>query len=174
MKTSQEYLQQPYARIVIPVERGGFHAELLEFFGCFAQGETAEEAYNNLEKAAEAWIENALAQGHEIPEPSSAIDYSGRIVLRLPQGIHQQAARFAERDQTSLNTYLVSAVAAKVGAEQFYNALTERFEREMMYGFWSAYYSFSNPQPTGNKTLHSTFEPQATSITLPANAAIIR
>jgi len=165
--TPKEYLQQPYARIVIPLEaEGGFHAELLEFFGCFAQGETAEEAYTNLEKSAEAWIENALAEGHEIPKPSSAIDYSGRIVLRLPQGIHRQAARLAERDQTSLNTYLVSAVASKVGAEEFYNVLARRFEQQFMQTL-QAYYSFYNIQLTGKKRIRKAFKPEATSSTLP-------
>lgn len=169
MKTPREYLQQPYARIVIPVEPSGFHAELLEFFGCYAQGETIEEAYSNLENAAESWIENALAQGHEIPTPSSAIDYSGRIVLRLPQGIHQQASRFAERDRVSLNTYLASAVASKVGAEEFCNVLAQKFEQQIMRTLQSAcyaFYNFSNIQPTGNKTVRRKFKAEKASSTL--------
>jgi antitoxin HicB len=147
--TPNEYLQQPYARIVIPLEEGGFHAELLEFFGCIAQGETAAEAYANLETAAESWIENALEQGHEIPLPSSVVDYSGRIVLRLPQTLHQQAALFALRDQISLNTFLVSAVANKVGAEDLYKSMSDRLENRLsvtlsnfasaFYGAWQSY-----------------------------------
>lgn len=113
--------------MVIPVEPRGFHAQVLEFPGCYAQGDTLEEAYSNLEKAAESWIEVALGQGHEIPEPSSSTTYSGRIVLRLPRSIHRQAAELAKRNETSLNTFLVSAVAAKVGAEDFYNVFERRF-----------------------------------------------
>lgn len=154
--TPKEYLQLPYARIVIPLDEGGFHAELLEFFGCMAQGETAAEAYANLDAAAESWIENALAEGHEIPQPSSAVDYSGRIVLRLPQGLHQQAALFAQRDQISLNTFLVSAVASKVGAEDLYKSMSDRLENRLtltlssfanaFYGAWNTY-STSMPSP---------------------------
>src|SRR5579872_4515314 len=48
METVKHYLQQPYARIVIPVEHGGFHAEILEFPGCYAQGDNLDEAYSNL------------------------------------------------------------------------------------------------------------------------------
>jgi antitoxin HicB len=114
------------------VEPKGFHAQILEFPGCYAQGDTLEEAYSNLQKAAESWIDVALAQGHEIPEPSGNITYSGRIVLRLPRSIHRQAAELARRDETSLNTFLVSAVAAKVGAEDFYNALERRFVTAVM------------------------------------------
>ena len=126
METIKSYLQQPYARIVIPVEPSGFHAEILEFPGCFAQGEKVEEAYANLERAAESWIEVCLAQGKSIPEPSSSVSYSGRIALRLPRSIHQKSAQLAERDETSLNTYLVSAISERVGAEEFYNVLAQR------------------------------------------------
>jgi hypothetical protein len=35
----------------------------------------------------------------------------------------------AERDGTSLNQFLVSAIAARVGAEDLYTRLIERFER---------------------------------------------
>src|SRR5208283_1293056 len=132
METIKDYLQQPYARIVIPVEPSGFHAEILEFPGCFSQGETVEEAYVNLEKVAESWIETCLSQGQEVPVPSSNLSYSGRIVLRLPRSIHQRAAQLAERDETSLNTYLVSATAAKVGAEDLYNVLTQRLEQNIV------------------------------------------
>ena len=126
-----QYLQLPYARIVIPVEPSGFHAEILEFPGCFAQGERVEEAYENLERAAESWIEVCLSQGKNIPEPSSSLSFSGRIALRLPRSIHKKSAQLAERDETSLNTYLVSAISARVGAEEFYNVLAERLEQRL-------------------------------------------
>ena len=54
------YLRQGYARIVVPEADGTFSAKLLEFPGCFAQGETADEAIRNLEEAAKSWIEAAL------------------------------------------------------------------------------------------------------------------
>lgn len=132
MENLKNYLQQPYARIVIPTEGSGFHAEILEFPGCFAQGSTVEEAYANLESAAKSWIETCLAQGQEIPGPTSNLTFSGRIALRLPRGIHRQAARMALRDQISLNSYLVSAVSAKVGAEDFYGTLATRMEQHVL------------------------------------------
>jgi len=129
---AKHYLQQPYARIVIPEEKGGYHAEILEFPGCYAQGESVGEAYKNLEKAAGAWIEASLANGQMIPEPSSALGYSGNVLLRLPRSIHRQAAKMAERDRTSLNQYLLSAVSARVGADEFYNVLVTQFEHHLM------------------------------------------
>lgn len=139
MNKPKDYLRQPYARIVVPVENSGFHAEILEFPGCYAEGSTLDEAYDNLESAAESWIQTAIEQGQEIPEPSNSMTYSGRIVLRLPRLIHKRAAQLAERDQTSLNTYLVSAVSQKVGAEDLYNILTDRLEKRIASAASSAF-----------------------------------
>ncbi len=66
------FCKKPYVRMFIPCEKW-FHAEIMEFPGCYAQGRTVEEAYANLERAAEAWISAALSQGQQIPEPSKNI-----------------------------------------------------------------------------------------------------
>ncbi len=124
----EEYLKQPYARILIPDDSGFFSAEILEFPGCFSQGKNAQEAFQNLEKAALAWIEAALEQGQEIPAPSANHGYPGRIALRLPRSIHRKAAQFAERDGTSLNQFLVSAIAVRVGAEELQFRILDRLE----------------------------------------------
>lgn len=154
MKSAQDYLRQPYARIVIPVENNGYHAEILEFPGCFAQGNTVDEAYAELERAAQAWIETSLANGQEIPEPSSSVTYSGRIVLRLPRGTHKRAAQLAERDRTSLNTYLVSAVSEKVGAEDLYSVLTDRLEQRLVEAAWKAYMAYSTTLTGQEKVIY--------------------
>jgi len=122
-KSMQEYLKEPYARMLIPDEQGGYAAEILEFPGCFAEGETADEAMQALERAAESWIQAALDQGQEIPSPFMNQGYAGKVALRLPRSLHRKATQFAERDGTSLNQFLVSAIAARVGAEEFYNRL---------------------------------------------------
>jgi predicted RNase H-like HicB family nuclease len=127
-KSIEEYLKEPYARILIPDEQGGYSAEMLEFPGCLAEGETADEAMQALERAAESWIQAALDQGQNIPEPFMNQGYGGKIALRLPRSLHRQAARLAERDGVSLNQFLVSAIAARVGAEEFYNRIAEHLE----------------------------------------------
>ncbi len=124
----KSYLRQPYARILIPEEEGGFSAEILEFPGCFAEGETPDEAFHNLESAAESWIEACLEQGQEIPPPSANHSYAGRIALRLPRDLHRLAARKAERDGVSLNQVLVTAIAAWVGADNLFERIAHRIE----------------------------------------------
>jgi predicted RNase H-like HicB family nuclease len=122
----EHYLNRPYARILIPDPKGGFSAEMLEFPGCFAEGDTAEDAIVNLERAAAAWIEVALGQGQDIPPPSASYGYSGRLVLRLPRELHKLAARKAERDHVSLNQCLLTAIATWVGADNLYQRLEDR------------------------------------------------
>lgn len=127
----KDYLEMPYARVLTPdKETGTFTAEILEFPGCIAQGDTPEEAYERLESAAAGWIEAALDMGQEIPEPSDPYSYSGRIALRLPRSLHRRAAQMAERDGTSLNQFLVSAIAEQVGAGTLYARMTQRLEQQ--------------------------------------------
>jgi predicted RNase H-like HicB family nuclease len=131
-RAAKDYLKEPYSRVLIPEEDGTYSADILEFPGCFAEGRTPDEAYANLEKVAESWIEAALEQGQEIPAPIEAHDFSGRVALRIPRSIHKQAAKFAEMDNTSLNQFFLTAVAARVGAEEFYERLSNKLEAKCM------------------------------------------
>ena len=130
-KDAKSYLKLPYARILIPAEEGGFSAEILEFPGCYADGETPNEAFENLESVAESWIEATFEQGQEIPPPSASEAYSGRFALRLPRDLHKQAARKANRDGISLNQCFVTAIAAWIGADNLF----ERVARKVMMNF---------------------------------------
>jgi predicted RNase H-like HicB family nuclease len=130
-KRPEDYLKQPYARILIPEAEGGFSAELLEFPGCYSYGDTAEEALRNLEDAAANWVEASLAQGQHVPEPSDAGELSGRFALRLPRNLHRKATQIAERDRVSLNTFLVEAIASRVGAEDVYGRLVSELDKRL-------------------------------------------
>ena len=130
LNVPEDYLKLPYSRILIPDE-GSYAAEILEFPGCFAQGETPNEAMANLEKAALSWIQVALSQEQEIPAPNLNQGYAGKIALRLPRSLHRQATRLAEHDGVSLNTFLVSAISARIGAEDFSTNLAANIERRL-------------------------------------------
>lgn len=130
-RTASDYLKEPYSRVLIPDgETGTFAAKIAEFPGCFAQGDTPEEAYRNLEAAAESWIEEVLGMGQQVPEPAVNNQYSGRVALRLPKSLHRNAAQMAERDNTSLNQFLVSAIAEKVGVGNLYAHVAQRLEQQ--------------------------------------------
>jgi predicted RNase H-like HicB family nuclease len=114
---TDQYLKRPYTKILIENDDGTYSAEILEFSGCFADGNTPNDAMANLNNAAESWIEVCIDQGLDIPEPLDNQDFSGRIALRIPRSLHKQAIRFAKREGISLNQFLVSAIAEKLGAE---------------------------------------------------------
>lgn len=120
-----EYLTMPYSRVLVPQPDGGFFAEVLEFPGCYAEGETADEALSNLNEAMEGWIEAARGMG-QIPPPFALQGYSGKIVLRLPKSQHRDAARRARMEGVSLNQYLVTAIAARLGADDLADRVADR------------------------------------------------
>jgi predicted RNase H-like HicB family nuclease len=109
-------LARPYSRILIPDDGGGFSAEVLEFPGCFSEGGSADEAYANLERAAESWLLACLETGKAIPEPLTNYEVSGKFALRLPKSLYTRASKAAARDGVSLNQFITSAVAERLGA----------------------------------------------------------
>ena len=131
-KTPEEYLKEPYARILILEETGEFSAEILEFPGCYAFGNSPDEAFAMLEDVAKSWIESELAHGKEIPPPSESHRFSGRIALRLPKSLHRLATIMAKQDGTSLNQFLMSAISARVGAEDLYNRIADKVTKPII------------------------------------------
>ena len=112
-KTPQEIMKLPYERVLIPEEAGGFSAYVAEFDGCGAGGATAEEAMRNLEQAAIEWVAAEQESAREIPQPWNLQEFSGRILVRLPRGLHQELARHADREGVSLNSYIVQTLSAR-------------------------------------------------------------
>jgi predicted RNase H-like HicB family nuclease len=110
-----DILRKAYARQVMPQPDGLFKAEILEFPGCFAIGDTAADALGTLEEVAVDWIAAAIAQGQYIPEPMESSAYSGKFVVRMSKALHKKATQFAMRDGVSLNQFVVNCVAEHVG-----------------------------------------------------------
>jgi len=56
---------------VIEKDRDGYFAFCPELQGCYTQGETYEEALENLKDAIRLHVEDRLASGEEIPQSES-------------------------------------------------------------------------------------------------------
>jgi antitoxin HicB len=97
-------------------EEDGFFATHPDLPGCMSEGETADEAIENLDAARELWIETRLEGGHSIPEPAGN-EFSGRVSLRMPTSLHGQMAKIARREGISLNSLLVHALASYCSAQ---------------------------------------------------------
>jgi RNA polymerase sigma-B factor len=109
------YFEQPYhIGLVKDDAGGGWTAQVEELQGCEAHGKTADEAARRIEGAMHDWIADALANRREVPKPRSTSSHSGRLLLRMPQSLHAELARAAEREEVSLNQFITSALASAV------------------------------------------------------------
>ncbi len=62
----------PYKIELTPLSKtdgGGYLAIIPLLKGCQSDGQTPDEAINNLREAQQAWLESALKHGDEIPVP---------------------------------------------------------------------------------------------------------
>jgi len=158
----QEILRRPYHRVVVPDGPDAFLARISEFTGCMVLEPTAAEALTRLEELAFGWIESALERGQDIPEPHEEPTYSGKLMLRLPKSLHQKAAEAANRDDVSLNQFIVAAVAEQLGAIKAQNVQVKTYKPVLpasdIARFVSASSSAKSSQPIGYLILSSTTE----------------
>lgn len=82
--------------------------------GCSAQGDTAQEAYSNLEATEQEWLETAKEMEWKIPDvPIRDLKvYSGKVALRLSPMVHKDAAEYADELGISLNQYISNALVS--------------------------------------------------------------
>lgn len=87
-------------------------AESKALKGCVAQGETLEEALEELEANENEWISTAREYGIAIPEITFEKEetYSGKFTVRLSPFEHRRAAEQAKRQGLSLNQYVCNAI----------------------------------------------------------------
>lgn len=112
--TLEDYLALSYPVTLYPEAEGGFTAEIKALPGCMTQGETVEEAYAMIEDARQGWLTVAFERGMDIPMPGTEQDYSGKFVLRVPRSLHRQLSEGAEREGSSLNSYVTALLAQQV------------------------------------------------------------
>lgn len=66
-----------------------------------------------LERVMRELATDRLEHGLAIPEPTAA--YSGRVLLRMPKGLHRLAEQRAKSEDVSMNQWLISAIARELG-----------------------------------------------------------
>lgn len=114
------YLSLKYPITLTESPNGGYFVVHPDLDGCMAEGGTLEEAVANLADSRELWIETRLENGYPVPDPatSPAVDFSGRISLRMAPTLHEQLARLAERRKISLNLLVNTVLASYAGGEE--------------------------------------------------------
>lgn len=110
------YLSLKYPVSIEEAPEGGYFIQIKDLPGCLSQGETIEEALENIEEARQLWIESMYEDGNEVPLPGSAEkQYSGKFNIRMPKSLHRKLDEMAEQEGVSLNHYLVSTLSRVVG-----------------------------------------------------------
>ena len=110
------YLSKLYKIEICPASEGDFVVSVPDLPGCISQGGTIEEALKMVEDAKKAWLETALEEGIEIPEPTPAENaYSGKFNLRIPRSLHRDLARRADEEKVSLNTLATYLLSSSMG-----------------------------------------------------------
>ena len=95
-------------------DRPAWTATVEELPGCEAHGATPAIAAAAVQEAVARWLDEARAEGREIPPPGAAASHSGRLLVRMPRSLHAELTRASEREGTSLNAYIVAALSASV------------------------------------------------------------
>ena len=83
--------------------------------GCSARGASPDQAVERAGEAMTAWLASAKREGKNVPEPKTAQSHSGRLLLRMPQTLHAELARIAERESVSLNQFITDVLAGALG-----------------------------------------------------------
>lgn len=111
MSKLEEYIKKEYPYIIeklSPADGGGYFITYPDLPGCMSDGDTIEEAIIMGEDARKCWIETAIDEGKEIPEPYSHLNsYKGRITVRVPKSMHKELIKEAQEEGISLNQYLI-------------------------------------------------------------------
>jgi len=147
----EEYLLRPYKRLLIPDPKTGtFTAMIEEFPGCITEGSSPDEAYSRLETVAAGWIEAAAELGQKIPDPQEENTYSGKFPLRLPKSVHRDVAIAAEQDGVSMNQFVLTAVAERIGGNRARAEMTKEIQTEMKKATTEVFYAAMSGVTVGN------------------------
>ena len=114
-RPKEEIPDREYPITLYRADEGGFVAEHRDLPGCLTQGDTLEEALENLATAKRLWVATALEHGDEIPLPSTDERFAGRVLVRMPRSLHRRLFERADSEGVSLNQLIVALLAAAAG-----------------------------------------------------------
>jgi len=111
MKTIQDYIDLDYEiiiRKVTPEDGGGYFAYYKDFKGVMGDGESPDEALEDVKSAFACYLEVALASNEAIKEPSHLMK-SKRINITVPAYALEQIDNYAKSHNINRSTFLVES-----------------------------------------------------------------
>jgi len=113
-KNLEYYMQLPYTKTATfyDDESGQYYvSEVLELKGCYSDGDTADEALENLQEAMECWLDTAIAYNDPIPEPAKQNSFLDKLLLQLPFALSKQLNEQARAEGITLNQHIVQKLS---------------------------------------------------------------
>jgi antitoxin HicB len=110
-KNYEYYMSLKYPFTVYQDDDGSWFLKYPDLPGCMTCAATLQEVIEMGEDAKAGWIELALEDKRDIPEPRSEESYSGVFKLRIPKSLHRDLSLEAAKQQTSLNQYCLLLLA---------------------------------------------------------------
>jgi antitoxin HicB len=101
----------PYRLEVVKSEHGNYVISYPELPGCVTQIDDLADLGPIAEEILAGWLELAIEDGQQIPEPEPTSEYSGKFLVRLPKSLHQALAEAARDEGVSLNAYITAILA---------------------------------------------------------------
>ena len=115
-KNLEYYAALPYEITITPSPEGGYVATIPDLPGCITQGDTRLEVLEMIEDAKLCWLEAALEDEDDIPEPDWDL-YNGKLNLRIPKSLHRKLAESAKREGVRLNQLAIYLMANGIGEQ---------------------------------------------------------
>lgn len=171
-KTLEYYLSLDYPVEIRRIDDnlGGGYVASIPSLGSYAfvgDGETPQEAYENLQVAKKEIFEEYLREGLPIPEPVAELeyeDYSGKLMLRMPRELHAKLAADAKRNDTSLNQFIVYALSCFEVKWSVVQEVKESLSTTLSTGV--AWCGAGSAKPTGRVGVVDSSPPKAFSATV--------
>ena len=130
-KNLNYYLNLNYPIEIVKIDEkdgGGYQASvpLPGKYAFLGDGETIEEAIENLNETKAYLFQKYLEKGIPILEPDerSEKEYSGRFILRIPSELHRFLSIEAKKNETTLNQYCLYLLTRK----SFLNSIQEELK----------------------------------------------
>jgi antitoxin HicB len=141
--------RRPYPmRVYQEPDSGDWVAEVIDLPGCLGVGDTPEEAVKVAKGFIKDWLEEALAQGWTVPEPTKRPGASGKFVVRLPRSLHARLQELSEIEGTSLNQLVVSLLSERTTHHELRTKLEHLVVAPQLSPSWGvAWYAFAAVTP---------------------------
>jgi len=132
-KNDIEYYMSLDYPIEIKKEEGTYFATIpqLGSYAFVGDGETLEEAVQDLNESKRILFEQFLKQGVSIPEPiaEEENEYSGKFVVRVPKYLHGNLVQYAKNHGVSLNTLVTTLLAENFSKKENEEKILEKMHR---------------------------------------------